>query len=448
MQGSTLPRRDARTLIAALLVAAPIVVFYLLLVRLSFNLPMMDDYHAILAVVNHLRTTPGFASKFFYILGAQHNEYKLWFGSSIAWLQYLALGHLNFRWLSLFGGSFILPLGLVLWTIFLPRCTDLIKRLLLFVPVSCLLFQLSYAETLDWAMASLQNLPVLFFSILAIVLLVRSTRSAFAWSIGCLALAAASSGNGLLVIPIGILALSLQRQYARLLCWLVASCALCAGYAYHFNILSSQTEAHRCIFTTLRHFSVIYTLAMLGNEGTRYGCVVLGLLLCIFNLYLLRSGYFKRSQAVGYCVLFVFLTAVGVGGIRSEFGLAQAITSRYHMYSCLLLSFAWFAIAEFLTSARRPTLNYRLVATVVVLALLFALVRDVGGYRLLSLRERYAFTGLAVYQQSQRDGSTLGPVFWLPEQGEVFAGMNPGARAGLTEAKQLGTYALPAPAKP
>lgn len=446
MHGSTSPRRNARTLIAALLVAAPAILFYVLLVRASFNLPVMDDYHALLAVVNHLRITQGVESRFFYLLGAQHNEYKLWFGGGIAWLQYLALGHLDFRWLSLFGASFILPLALVLWTMFLPTCADLPKRLLLFVPASCLLFQLSYAETLNWAMASLQNLPVLFFALLAIVLLVRSTRGAFWWSLVCLTLAAASSGNGLLLIPVGLVACAARRQYARLLCWLAASCVICAGYAYHFNILSSQTEAHRSIFITLRHFSLVYTLAMLGSEGPRFGYVLLGLLLCAFNIYLLRSAYFNRHPAVGYCVLFLFLTALGVAGIRSEFGLAQAITSRYQIYSSLLLIFAWFRIADAFVSPRHPTLNDSLISATILLTLLFALRRDTSGYQLLTRREHYAFTGMAVYQQSRRDSTTGGPVFWMPEQGSVLAEMNPGAREALTEAKQLDTYTPPATA--
>jgi hypothetical protein len=49
---------------------------------------------------------------------------------------------------------------------------------------------------------------------------------------------------------------------------------------------------------------------------------------------------------VGYCLLFILLTAMGVSALRAELGLMQSISSRYRIYSDLLLIFAWFALVK------------------------------------------------------------------------------------------------------
>ena len=66
----------------------------------------------------------------------------------------------------------------------------------------------------------------------------------------------------------------------------------------------------------------------------------------------------RRNPLVSYCVLFLLLTAIGVAGLRSDFGLAQAVSSRYTVYSALFLILAWFAIVEeFLEHSRVPLLR-------------------------------------------------------------------------------------------
>ncbi len=105
----------------------------------------------------------GAAAKFCFFLADQHNEYKLFFGQGVAWAQFALLGHVSFVQLCVLGDSAVLVLALLLWSMFLPDEKDLARRLAYFVPVAWLLFQLEYCETLNWAMAAMQNLWVLVF---------------------------------------------------------------------------------------------------------------------------------------------------------------------------------------------------------------------------------------------------------------------------------------------
>lgn len=445
--------RHRRSIFAAVVLPfIPAIAFYIILWHLSFDIPILDDYPALLEVLVRLRSTDGVLRKITYLIGYQHNEYKLWLDSSVAWFEFRLLGHVNFRCLCLIGDSFVLLTGFVLWVMFLPTCTDTVRRLILFIPVSLLLFQLSYAETLNWAMASLQNLPVIFFSMLSIVLLLRPTGRAFWAAAVCLVLAISSSGNGFLTVPIGATIMASKKRYPYLVYWIIVTITLSAGYAFHYNIVSSANPAsehalgaasHRSVIVSLSHFSLKYTLAFIGSIGTSHACLFLGALICIINCYLLFNGYFGRNEAVGYCVLFMLITAVGVAGIRSEFGLLQAISSRYKMYSTLMIIFCWFPIAEAVAlRLPRKSATFIYLAAMVFGLTLFAR-EDLLGYSSLSGRRASTMKGMRMYEQSATDRTTRGPIFWEQGQGPLFERANPEARVILREAERLGIYLPP-----
>ena len=254
-------------LILAAAVAFPAILFYTILFRHALNVPLFDDYDALLAFLNQmaeLRTGPAKAS---YFLVAQHNEYKLFFERGLAWLELIFSGHIDLRFLCALGNGFVLLLGILLWKMFLPNHKNLASRLAFFVPISWLLFQFQYIGTLNWAMGSLQNFPVLFFSLGAIYLLVRETRWGFCAALAFLVLAIASSGNGLLLVPIGMLILVANHSYVRVMGWLAVSAGCVGAYAYHYNTMSSQSPVHDSIFAALMGLRLLFVIAFIGNAA-------------------------------------------------------------------------------------------------------------------------------------------------------------------------------------
>ena len=98
---------------------------------------------------------------------AQHNEYRLIFEHLLVCCE-LSLTHsINFAWLSTIGNAFTLLIGWVLWMLFRMDGEPLITALYRFVLTSFLIFSLTYWKTMDWTMASLQNLPVIFWGLTA-----------------------------------------------------------------------------------------------------------------------------------------------------------------------------------------------------------------------------------------------------------------------------------------
>lgn len=408
-----------KAFVAFTFIAVPGIVFYAILLTHLLDLPLQDDYVAVLGFLVRMRALE--SGKVSYFFMAQHNGYKLLFEQSIVWLQYSIWGHVDFRVLCAIGNSFVLLLAVVLWKMFLPGEEDLALRLKRFIPVAWLLFQLQYIETLNWAMASLVNLPVLVFSFSSIFLLTRKTVGALLGSLLFLIGAVASSGNGLLLIPIGALILATARRFRELAGWLAVACGCIAIYAYHYNSISSPGVPH--------HFNPLFLLGFLGNAleiPVNNGFLVLGVLVCpLFGLFLciafsrVARRQLKMNEAAFYCVIFIFTTAVAVTGMRSEMGFRQSLSSRYGMYSVLLLIFLWFVVAgeDSRTPRRKAMLPIAISATA-----LFCITMDIAGHRYIVNRNRELIQDMASYRElgSQKQGFLV-----------------------LEESKRLGIYEAP-----
>jgi hypothetical protein len=441
-QSSTNYRR--KMVLAAALVFLPALIFYAVLFHYCVNIPSLDDYDAGLSYLNQSVQIPTRPGRFLYLLAAQQNEYKIVFGHAIVWSQYALLGNVDFRLTCILGDLFVLPLGWLLWKMFLPTETNLARRLALFLPVSLLLFQLNYTETLNWALPGLQNVTVVFFSLMAIYLLVKPSKSAFWGAIAMLVLAISASGNGFLIVPIGVLVLVIDRHHSRIAIWLMTTAICIAGYAYHYNLMSSQSSKHHSIAATLLHLNPAYIFIFVGAEFFHpiEISAVAGLSIVLYFAYLVRRGYWRKNPTTSYCVLFLSLTSVAVAAIRSELGLTSATSSRYRIYSDLFLIFVWSSfVQEFLQPRREALIRSTHYRVALGTAAILFLIGDIWGFHFLNMRDHRLVLGMALYEHPQPLGPT-GPA--LPPsdntQWQVFANH---ARGIMDQSTQLHIYHPP-----
>lgn len=453
--GATHALRLSRTeaILAAILAIIPIMLFYAILFRQSTDLPLDDDYDALLGFLNQLVQLKSTSAKFLLFLSSQHNEYKLFFEHGLAWLQFALLGHIDLGFLCALGNGFVLLLAILLWKMFLPACKDTAARVAFFIPVPWLLFQLHYFETVDWAMAGVANISVLVFALAAIHYLVKGTRGAFWVAIACTVLAVGSSGNGFVVIPIGLLILAIDRRYARIAPWLVASGICFAAYFYRYNAMSSQSSVHESVFATLLRPQPLFVVAFIGNAAgfsMGKGCLVLGFALCLLFAAMVRRGTIRKNPQVSYCVLFLLLTAIGVAGLRSGLGLAQSLAPRYTIYSVLLVIFAWFMLVEeYLQHVRRPRMVRGIVLGAMVVSILFCLDGDSIGMRQIENRRQEQVRAMRAFEHRASTDNLPDLVYLALQQdsGAVAAARrtaaNRQAQAILTESIKLGVYRPP-----
>ena len=415
-------RRFTPTLLAALaLVLLPAVAFYSVTFRMIVNLPFEDDYD-ILQFMLHQRASSSIAARAAYALTAQHNEYKLILENILFTVQYSLFHHVSFPVLDVIGDVSILFLAIVLWKMFLPGLTDLGLRVALFIPASWLLFQLSYAETLNWAAPTIQNLYILTFSFSCFLLLARQSRRAFLGSLLFLILAIMASANGFITVFVGALLLLHARRWKHLAAWLAVSAGMLLLYTYHYNSMASQSNKGHSIVSTLLHINLLYILSFLGSLGSFVhsvspippfaGSLLLGAALLLFFAWESRRGRLSVNPAVVAAVLFILLTGVGVAGLRSDFGARQSLAYRYRVYCSLLLVMAWFVIAEkYLQHSRKPLLRNASYLAGCTSAILFSVLLDASGYRYFQARRSMLIEGMSLYEHRDQNHSLNGPLF-------------------------------------
>ncbi len=421
----------------------PVVTFYLILQMQAVNLPLLDDYPAVLGFLNVLIRLHGLRAKVLYILTAQHNEYKLVFEHAIFAAQFYIVGHVNFLVLMALGNSFVLLTLLLLWKVFVVPGAPPGQRVVLFAPVVYLFVQLHYAETLDWSMAALQNIPVIFFALLSIALLARNKMATFPWALIAFACSVASSGNGFLVAPIGAAMLLQNRRYRLLVPWCMTVIAVTAGYFYHYNFSASQTPRDASVLDSFRHIHLLYAFSFLGSAlaGLRY---LLASVICLCFVAALRARYRFTNPAVFYSMVWILLTAAGLSGIRSGFGVQQSLSARYTIYSDLLLLFCYMFLTEVFWS--RPKFRgYRMAAftSILLLSVALAVWGDLDGYQLLSTRKAQIVQGMGPWRNASHNEPAPGSGILL--SGPPIAAFYDTAQKILTQSSELGVYRVPEP---
>ena len=434
-------KREARPLLI-IAVFLPAIFAFGLLYRKAFSLPYQDDYKVILAFAGEYRDSSSWATKALAIATRQNNNYKLAFEHFIVALELEFLGHLNFGVLVALGDLCLLPIAYLLWRTHQgeqrTHRTDggVNQGLISFLPISLIFFSLTYWETLNWAMAGLQNLPVIMFSLLSIFCLIPvppgSERRPRVF-LACLAavLATLSSANGFLLAPFGFIALYRRRAFAACGLWCACFLPPLAAYLYHYErppFLAKWTSA------AFYGQKIFYFFAFLGSAVPfARGAALLGCALTIVFGLSIRWRFYQ-SHPVSFCsTLWIFSTAGLVPWIRSE------VASRYSIYSILLLIFAYTFLSHHLPKRLPPISSNHVYLASLVFAVLLCVCADTLAYRWLGRRKQMVLTGIEHYRANPETNSPMiDPAVWkdFPKEAEI-------ERVELTKALRNHLLVLP-----
>jgi hypothetical protein len=383
-----------KILLVAVVVLPPIIE-YLILYRQAFSVPYQDDYAVILAFVREYSQHPDWTAKAIDVLTKQTNDYKLAFAHLIIGCDFELTGHLNFLFFVVFGNLCLLPIAYLLWRTYRSCSTCLLaERLKEFLPISLMFFTLVYWETMDWSMAGLQNLPVILFSLLSVTLLVSAVSKSSGLGRALLAslsavLAALSSANGFLLAPIGLLILIPRRAFGASALWCISFFIPVAIYLYHYVPYGYSVHVTQ---STSWAAKVFYFFAFLGCAVmNRWVAALLGMSLCAVFALSIRLRFDRKHAVPFYFTLWVFATAVLVGGLRG------AITSRYSVYSIFVFLFAYLFVIDILPSRVPQLTRKRLFVASVVCGVVFFVAGNAVGYRRLGERRALVLAGMQHY---------------------------------------------------
>ncbi len=414
-----------------LLACAPIALYYAILYHLSLPVPFLDDYFTTLNFLTEQTHIHGFLPRLLSAVTSQQGEYRSIFVHTLMSADFSLFGRLSFRLCILIGNLFLLPVAWTFWQNAFPEAPRP-RRLLLFLPVIFLLFQLSYAEMLDFAEAGLQYW-IMPFAFLALHFLIRQRLA-----LACLfaALACTASPNGFLLGPIGLVLLWPSAK--RIAAWCLTFAAVLCAYLYHY--VPNQIPAPPSHLTR-----PLFFLSFLGgaienmhHRPLPYAAIALGLMLFAVFIQSIRTGYWRTHPFFFWSAAWTLATSALVAFVRSGLGLQQSLSARYKIYCALMLVFTYlYAVTR--TASLGPTRRKRLYLTTLAATILFALSADALGYKLLQRRHDHILNGFAFYQANPAQNSPYVNYY-------IDGRQNPEAtleREALTRALAAGAYTIP-----
>jgi len=425
----------------AWLVMLPAAVAYAILWRCFTALPIIDDYPELFVFAIGFTKAHGWMAKLGLLFTAQVGPYKLLVDHGLVALQLLLTGHMDLPVMIVLGN--LMPIGIfvLLWRHADRGHAPARSQWLLLLPVSLLVFSMNYAETLDWAMIGLVHPAVIFVSMAALHCLVQRSAKSFAVACGLGVLASATSPNGLLLWPVGLVYLLLHdRRPGRLLGWCAAIAV--AAFGYFFRFQPEGLSAHATVAAKLIFFTMFCGGAMenMHHRPLPYISLVVGAAVVLVATDALRTRYDRRNPFVFFTAAWLLCTALVVANGRAAMGLEVSLSSRYKIFCDVLLACCYLYLLD---RAAEPRRRRWLVGASIAAALVVNVGGDVAGERMLALRRERAEAAMRSYAAAPQSASPMFLVEGELNPSEVMEEER--ARLELNEAMRLGIYEPPTP---
>lgn len=407
-------------------------------------LPILDDYDAVLGFAAQLHGQP-FLPRMAAALTFQHAQYKLIVEQTIVALQFGVLHRINFALLGIVGNLFLFPLVFIFFAQFLPEL-PLQHRLALFLPAPFLLYQLTYAESVDWGMFSMQTLAVVTFALPSLYFLCRGS-SGRDIGLACLfaLLAAFSSMNGFFLALVGGVILIVRRQRVYFLSWVLTFVFALAVYLYRYRY---SPDTHGSVGTMM-----VYTISFLGSDFETMhrkpfhgAAIVAGLLMLGIVVHAAMHRYGSKRPFMMSVVAWSLLTAMLVAIGRASMGVSQSLSSRYKIYSSMMLVFCYQYAVEWVLqrSSMAPRARRNVYLAALTFSICFCIGADAAGMRFLHKRRMVTYEGIAWYLRAPETHSPSTPGADPPDASFDRTGNGIEARLLLQQSVSNGDYILPA----
>ena len=344
----------SKNLLWVFLIFLPIAIYFYFLSEYALNIPKWDD-HALKAFVLDFQNTKGFIPKL-QTFFKQHNEHRIAFDRVFTLIVFWIHGSIEYRWLMWIGNFTLVGVLLIFYKIFQKQK----HSLAFFVPIPLILFQLQLWENTFWGMAAMQNFGIIFFIIGLIYLISSPKRLYFYMALLFAFFVTYTSGNGITAFPICLVLLILQRRFKDSIIFGGVAMLLVFLYFYHYQMPSNNPSMNgigigKIIFGFFSFLGSVFDL-LLYSSGRIKVTIILGAVLFIIctliAIYLIfNSNLLSKQRNLNQPELFIlgsfmFLigTAIVVTYTRISYGDVGLLTSRYKIYSILLLITLYLAI--------------------------------------------------------------------------------------------------------
>lgn len=320
-----------------------------MVLRFGVNVPHWDD-HAIRVLIDDFSTSK-IGGLFSF-----HNEHRIWLSRTMTLIYKSISGQTDFKFMMYFG-QFGLA-ALMLLFIVLARHFKLNSLSLVFIAL--FIFNFSTVENSLWGMAAIQNHCIFFFAVGSLSLLSTSHFSAKASFIAAIAfslLALLTSGNAVLIAPIGLAVLFFLGRKKKMLIWLGVHALAFAVYFIGFERSVSERPHIEDFFLNFLALNGSHFYPILDTIFSTKLAYVFGFFNIIFGLWVALRLFFSKDtneKTLNFLAIQAFflgtLALVAIG--RNDYQVATLLSSKYKIYSFLIFGTNILFGLEFLKSQK------------------------------------------------------------------------------------------------
>jgi hypothetical protein len=324
-----------------------VALYFYFLSEYAINIPKWDD-HALKAFIVEFENANGLIPKLLPFF-KQHNEHRIAFDRFFTLIVFWAHGSIDYRWLMWIGNFALLGVLFVFYKIFQKQKISIAY----FVPIPFILFQLQLWENTFWGMAAIQNFGIIFFILALIYLISSEKRSHFYLALLFAFFATYTSGNGITAFPICLVLLALQRRFKDVFIFGGVAILLVLSYFYQFQFPANNPSMVGIGIKEimLGFFSFLGSVFDLIPNSTQSHKIIIVCGLSLFTtgsilaIYIFFNSKLVKKQRINNSIdlfivgslMFLIGTAIVVTITRISYGEAGLLTSRYKIYSILLL---------------------------------------------------------------------------------------------------------------
>ncbi|HEV7349484.1 hypothetical protein [Telluribacter sp.] len=340
-----MPRKALHILIG-LTILIPIFIYFWVFDFYAINIPKWDDHILKAFLLDYSQATTW--TERWEALARQHNEHRILLTRLVGLLDFQLFGALNYVHLMLLGNLLLLAAILLFWLILRGNR----KPFYTLIPIPFIWLTLANWENMYWGMASIQNFGVVVLVLWVLYLSVARQFGYFIVSLFLAGLTVVTSGNGLLLLPIGALVLFLSKKGSRFGIWLFMSGLYAFLYFFSYTSPPTNHTSRAGLLDMLKGY-----MAFLGSFAEAFPvqdhlqvCIIMGAVLFLVAVSIISTNVIRLilnnyeypgARATDlFCLgtlLFIMGTAAIVVYARADLGIGPLITSRYKIYSFLLL---------------------------------------------------------------------------------------------------------------
>jgi hypothetical protein len=406
--------------LSIIFIAFPPVVYFFCIFQYAVNIPFWDDFDLLWETILIVQADT-FLQKI-DILFSQHNEHRMAFPRLVLQFIYFIFGEVDFKATQVVGNTPMLLMGILFFKLLPPSP----KKLVLFIPITLLLYDLQNWKNMTWTIGVLSNYFVLCFAGYSLFFIKEKSNFKLFAAFSLAVFATYTQGSGIGVLLIGFLYFIFFKKRRKSIIWFTGSLIILVCYflsyekpPYHPSILDSILHPGRLL---VYFFSLTGSVVSFGNHTVSF---IIGLAFLLYFLELTRRKYYLKNVPVYLFMTYIFMVTAMAAITRSPMGIEQAFSARYTIISTILLILVYISIAELFFQKE----NKRTFSVYITIGLALSIYAGTfkEGFDKLSSHRESIIDGFKIWSQ---DGKTP----YIPERtGNYF----------ITEALSRGYYKLP-----